>query len=279
MYIRTGSLAMMEAGGTLFTLYYLFTSPAYRTRVIAKIKDTVLKDFFEKYDALKDKDQTDRTQSVANRLVPLITDERVRRVIGQKNTLRLADNSIVLMPLPRSKKSEVLAGLFLSRYSGRVFIDYPKVHTGSSVPVIGTATLSQLPESVRDKMLSEADFITYRLTAADSRILKDQLDPYEQDDPASLLPGCALLRPGPRESVSVELRQYPTFPESDEAVRKFARSQYHTRKEKIDERHAAFIEHLDHSPKLSARSRKNEVVGEAREWSGFSSRRSSRSQS
>jgi hypothetical protein len=150
----------------------------------------------------------------------------------------------------------VLAGLFLSRYGGRVFIDHPKIHIGKSVPIIGTPSLALVPESVKDSLLAVCDFVVYRTTGADGKALKDQLDPFEQDRPEALLPNYALVRPGPREAEIIELRRHPAYPDSPAAIRRKAESQYRTGKAKIDYRHTTFIERLDYADKLRTPSKK-----------------------
>lgn len=108
--LRTAALAMIETGGTMISLPFLFTSRTYRTRVIGQLAGP-LKRHFRQYDKMDQRQQDERAGSILNRMMQIATDPLLANILGQsRTTLDLKDitqaGKILIVRLPRSELSE-----------------------------------------------------------------------------------------------------------------------------------------------------------------------------
>jgi type IV secretory pathway TraG/TraD family ATPase VirD4 len=122
-----GARAMMDMpDGTLLGLKFLLTSAAYRKRVIAHIRDPVIRDFwaveFEQH--MTERERRERTLSTLNKLGALISDPLIRRTVGQpRSAIDLAqvlrDGKILIVALPQGElgieKSSLIGSLLMSQ--------------------------------------------------------------------------------------------------------------------------------------------------------------------
>ena len=188
----TAIIALKETGGTFFQLAYLFTSERYRKGVIARIKDTALKTHWMYFDALPEKDQTIIAAPILNRLVPLITDIAIRRIVSQPTSFTMPKTLIV--DLPKGKRYDLLAALIMSQWVGLSCIDRPKLHIGQSTPIIHVDYLSQLPNDLKDKMLNTAVLMSTRTGTVDAEIIEPHFNLGPQDHLTDLPLGDAFVR-------------------------------------------------------------------------------------
>lgn len=188
----TAILALKETNGTLFQLSYLFISDTYRKRVISKLKDPVLEHYWNYYDALPEKDQNAISAPILNRLIPLITDRNIRRIISQLKTFDHHD--VLLVDLPRSPRYDLLSALIMSQRKGAVFIEHPLVHLGDNVPVVHVDYLGQLPDGLKDKLLNTANIMTTRTGVVDAKILEPHFNLNPGDHITDIPDGMAYVR-------------------------------------------------------------------------------------
>ena len=188
----TAILALKETNGTLFQLSYLFISDTYRKTVISKLKDPVLKHYWELYDSYPEKDQTMISAPILNRLVPLITDKDIRRIISQTTTFETPP--ILLIDLPRSPRYDLLSALIMPQQTETVFVEHPLVHLGQNTPIFHVDYLGQLPEDLKDKLLNTATIMTTRTGVVDARTLEPHFNLNPTDYITDLPEGTAYVR-------------------------------------------------------------------------------------
>ena len=126
-FLHNGTRALMDMpDGTLFGLKFLLTSPTYRKRVIANIKDPTIADFwrtdFEEH--MPEREQRERTLSTLNKIGALIADPAIRACIAQpRSRLDLKDiietGKVLIVSLPQGQlgieKSALIGSLILSQ--------------------------------------------------------------------------------------------------------------------------------------------------------------------
>lgn len=126
-FLHNGTRALMDMpDGTLFGLKFLLTSPTYRKRVIANIKDPTIADFwrtdFEEH--MPEREQRQRTLSTLNKIGALIADPAIRACIAQpRSRLDLKDiietGKVLIVSLPQGQlgieKSALIGSLILSQ--------------------------------------------------------------------------------------------------------------------------------------------------------------------
>ena len=93
LYLRAAARVMLSVPhGNLFGVYYLITSPRHRKRYLSFVKDTIVKDIWQRYGEKKEKekdqdqDQADLTDSVLTRIVEIVSDPVIRNIVGQSRT-------------------------------------------------------------------------------------------------------------------------------------------------------------------------------------------------
>ena len=126
-FLYNGARALMDIDdGTLFGLKFLLTSRSYRRRVLSRIKDPVIADFWETdfEEHMPEREQRERTLSTLNRIGALIADPLIRAVIAQpRNRLdfsaMMANGQVFLAALPQGRlgleKSALIGSLLMSQ--------------------------------------------------------------------------------------------------------------------------------------------------------------------
>ena len=231
----TAILALKETGGTLFQLSYLFISDVHRKATISKLTDPVLKQYWTYYDELPEKDQNAISAPILNRLVPLITDIHIRRIISQRKTFEVPD--VLLVDLPRSPRYDLLSALIMSQRHGAVFIEHPLVHLGDNTPILHVNYLSQLPDDLKDKLLNTAIIMTTRTGVVDAKILEPHFNLNPGDHLIDIPPGQAYVRLD-------KTHQIYTHPHNFKRRKKLLRHKRHTPPEVLDDRVERFISGL-----------------------------------
>lgn len=125
--LYNAAVAMQDMpGGTVLALFYLLTSPSYRTEVIGHIKDPVVQSFWTDFNDLSKKDQRELVGSTLNKVQMLVADPRLRNILGQtKSALSfkdiIAQRQILIVNLPLAsfgeQKVATIGSLLLSQFS------------------------------------------------------------------------------------------------------------------------------------------------------------------
>ena len=103
-YIRAGTAALLEAPDTsLVSFEFLLTDPRYRAHIMRSLRDRVMLDFWQKFDALCASDQRRETASTLNKLRALTFDTRLRNCLDQKRNALTFRNKIVIVSLRESE--------------------------------------------------------------------------------------------------------------------------------------------------------------------------------
>ena len=232
--LYNGVAALIEVpDGTLVGLKYLLTSARYRKEVLTFVTDSVIRDFwktdFEIH--MPEREQRQRTLSTLNKIGALISDPRVRNVIGQPvSTLRLStileQNQILLVKLPQGKlgiqKAALVGALLmgqlhlagLARCSVKPFHIY-----ADEAHHFGTRSLEEMLSGIRKRHIS--------LTLAHQYV--DQLSPTLKSALLGTVGTVVAFRLGARDALELQseflipsndytlqsLRRYSSYARSD----------------------------------------------------------------
>lgn len=123
-YLYTTIVALIEARETLVGIKFMLTNNDFRRDTLQRVSDPFIKDFFNDYEAMTSKERRDETRSTLNKIGLLLTDTRIRYVIGQRKSafsmFDILSGKILLVRLPVGKlgmqKTAVLGSLMLSQF-------------------------------------------------------------------------------------------------------------------------------------------------------------------
>ncbi len=279
MFVYAGVAALLDMpDGTLMGLKFLLTSPTYRKRVLARVADPAIRDFWETDFAthMPEREQRERTLSTLNKIGALIADPAIRNSIGQaKNAIDFADildrRLIFIARLPQGElgieKSSLIGALLLSNFHlhalGRndrtpfhLFLDEFH-HFGNSTVIemlsgirkfgvsvtLACQYLDQLSPAMRAAVLGTVgSMLAFRTGSLDAEVLSAEFELKRDDTALSALPA---YRAYARIDRTTELHM-PPLPEAGRAktarkIRDRCRSQYAVPRAVIDERVARFI--------------------------------------
>ncbi len=231
----TAILALKETGGTFFQLAYLFISDIYRQKVISKLSDPVLIHYWTYYDSLSEKDRSQLSAPILNRLIPLITDKAIRRIVSQPVSFKMPD--VLFVDLLDTPRFNLLSALIMSQCTGTVFINHPKVHIGNSTPVIHIDYLDELPDNLKNKMLNTAIIMTTRVGVVDAEILEPHFNLDPQDHLSDLRDGEAFVRLEKTHRVT-------TYPHDLKPIGRKLTHNYRTPSDVLDDRIERFMKGL-----------------------------------
>lgn len=124
-YLFNTTYALIEANQPLTGMKFMLTSPRYRKRVLRKVTDPIIKDFWDDFETLPEKDKRDTTRSTLNKIGAILSDSRIRNSIGQSKT-RLVfkdivnSNVILIARLPQGQlgigKVKLIGSLLLTQF-------------------------------------------------------------------------------------------------------------------------------------------------------------------
>lgn len=212
--------------GTLFSLPYLFESSAYRSRVIPRLKDPVLRGHWEAFHSLSPREQNERATSILNRLLPLTTDPHIRRMIAQNRAYRITEKSIVLIDFPSSDRYALIAAFLMARLKGTVYIERPMVFVGGSVPIVAADYLDELPRRLRNQLIGTATIVAFKLGNKDAEALKGHFEINPQNNKLTdLAAGSAYVRSGNTHFIDTRPHSYTPNGEVAEKIRSRAKMQ------------------------------------------------------
>jgi len=232
--------AMLETKGTLYSLYYLFTSEKYRAKIIRQVKHPDVRYALQKFHDMKKKDQDALSESLINRLDPLIA--KYRTIIGQTKGLRA---STLLVDLPEGETPTYLAALVMSTFPGKLFIERPHVAVGEGEKFIACSYLGQLPKKLRQKMVGEANLVSFRVGVEDAKELTPAFDIRDQDFSLTELPfRTAYVRLGVTHQADLEPLEFHGKPENSKKIRNRSRSQHSSKRKDVEKKLAQFVANL-----------------------------------
>lgn len=113
--------ACMEAKTTLLGWYRILTDTAYKTRVLERVSDPVVQEYWTWLDTLKSTERNAELGSTLNKVRVLFADPRIRALCHPDNRLdipALVQNGILLIRLPQGElgleKTRVLGSMLLT---------------------------------------------------------------------------------------------------------------------------------------------------------------------
>lgn len=125
-YLYNGTYALLEARQPLLGLKFMLTSQKYRQSVLGAVSDPIILDFWQNdFSAMSEKDRRDTTRSTLNKIGALLSDARIRNVLGQTDGAFsfpevIRDRRIFLAGLPQGRlgiqKTKLIGSLLLTQF-------------------------------------------------------------------------------------------------------------------------------------------------------------------
>lgn len=206
--------ALMEAKEGLFGLYLMLASDRYRTHVLKRVLDPVVRGYWHWYEALPDRQRIEWTESTFNKVQILMADERIRAVCGKRDRLNLPElvqDQILFLRLPQGEmgveRTALLGSIMLTQLHQvllnrdetvpfHLFVD--EAHTFAPGPLtemlsgirkknvtvtIAHQYLSQLDTRLRASLKANAEAFVFRTSYEDADSFPELggtvLQPYE----------------------------------------------------------------------------------------------------
>jgi len=216
--LRNTVLALLDFdGSTMLDIPKMLTNNSFRERVVDKIKDMVIKDFwmneFAQYDA---KFRTEAVSPILNKVGQFLSSSTIRNIVGQpKSRINIREimdqKKILVVNLSRGKigedNSALLGAMMITkiqlaamsradvtadqRPDCYLYVDeFQNFATDSFATILSEARkynlaltmahqyIAQMPETVRDAVFGNAGtIISYRVGAADAEVLVKEFEP------------------------------------------------------------------------------------------------------
>lgn len=255
--LRAGSrVVLSQRNGTLLDLYYLMTDERSRKRYLAREKDKIVKDMWERFSDKEEREQNANIESALTRVFEIVSDPLVRGIVGQYRTsFDLNDTTVLLASIPESVFGRDIARLLgcillaqvqLSGEPFRVHLDDADRFVPAQLiemldsPValtIANRYLDQLDEKLRAAILGTAGtLICFQIGPEDVESIQPLLEFRSQAARGFNQNSVYYLTETPPYSAyartdRVQLIEMPglspeTSPKVAEAIRKRCRSQY-----------------------------------------------------
>jgi DNA helicase HerA-like ATPase len=201
--LMRASFFTLAGRGTLMDIHRLLTDRPYRDRLLKGTSPSLL-DAWKEIDSWTHQYRQDGVAAVMNRLGILSFNENIRFIVGQKRSRldmrEVLDGKVFLANLSKGEIGEEISSLLMSIIAGKLYfaamsrerrkpffiiVDEAQTMAGSILKKIlsearkfqfGTALanqyLTQLPEDVRDAVLSNAGMnVVFRVSAEDAKTL------------------------------------------------------------------------------------------------------------
>lgn len=229
-YLRGTVLTLLSVpNGNLIGAKLLLTDPEFRSKTIGHLTDPVLKDFWNDFESLTDKEQRTDTSSTLNKLRAVLFDPYVRDCIGQKHNKLSFKDKIVLVSLNESELGKdnarilgalILASIYIQGVKGlntTVFIDDAHRYGGivgevlscpSLTTLLATRTLEHYTPATRAGIIGGIEhLVAFRTTPSDGELLTQEFTLTNHHSPLSRIPfGEAYVQANER---TVSLTLYP----------------------------------------------------------------------
>jgi len=235
----------------------LLQSERFRDRVLEKIDEPHLNLFWQNFEKMTNKEKRDEIRSTKNKMNAIVSDLRLRRVLGSKTAFsmdQVLDNKILLLRLPQGKlginKTRLLGMLMISQLHlamcnrntdnpFHIFVDEAHHFQGFSLMELLSGSrkfgidlhvshqyLKQLTTPMRDALLGNTDNkYIFRISRADSELV-DEIDGPNQINSAYYDLPRYTWRDGKTQKQTEPLPDPPYNPEKtiEASRRKFSRS-------------------------------------------------------
>lgn len=159
-------------------------------QIMANVESRDLRDFWEWFDHLSDRDKNSLTSSTLNKVYQFVIDDQMRNIVAQKDTLDLNDlkDKILIVPLKRTDKMSLLGSLIISsihhsgftgtfyldnghRFAPRVIMDLIEDDTSL---FFANHYLAQLDDQLRDCLIGMVGtVVAFRLGVNDAQTLRE----------------------------------------------------------------------------------------------------------
>jgi len=276
-YLYNGIAALAELqDGTLLGLKFLITSDKYREKVMQSVKDPIIKDFWETdFDIIMpEREQRQTTLSTLNKIGKLISDPKVRNVIGQtKSTIDLKDimdnGKCLLVRIPQGKlgidKSRLIGAVLmaqlhltaLSRETRKPFHIYADEahHFGSTTLqemlsgirkfkvslVLAHQYIDQLTPQLRSAVIGTVGtIVAFKLGITDAEIIAKEME-LEPRDLVQQRPYKAWVKSSSIDLLTMTNIDFPVFEDSPRKIKEQTRRQYGRTRWKVENRINKFI--------------------------------------
>ncbi|GAA2653519.1 type IV secretory system conjugative DNA transfer family protein [Nonomuraea recticatena] len=215
--LRGCALTLARAGGTLADIPTLLTDPIHRNRLIADIRDPILRSFWSWYDTLPEASQATVTAPIMNKLRAFLLRPFVRDILGSATSTfdldEVLDGGILLVRLPKGVLGDDTARLLgsvilaqvwqaaarrakLGRSRGHAALYVDECHNFLTLPhalsdmlaearayrmslVLAHQHLAQLPRELRHAVSSDArNKIYFSLSPSDAREVEHHFTPH-----------------------------------------------------------------------------------------------------
>lgn len=190
-YFRFGVQTLLQIPGTnLLCMKKLYTDSTYRTKLVNQLTDPVLKDFWNDFEDLPDKDKRLNIESTLAVLYDMLLEPRIRNCLFQKkNALDFSKTIIVSLNEAELGKDNVslmgsiiLASLYASGVNTTLYVDdaerFPIMETIASSRLHTVYSLRKLDFIVADQV------VAFRTTVKDAELLQFNLKPDDYKLPA-----------------------------------------------------------------------------------------------
>ncbi|MFI9559137.1 type IV secretory system conjugative DNA transfer family protein [Nonomuraea endophytica] len=215
--LRGCALTLAHAGGTLADIPALLTDPINRNRLVADIRDPILRSFWTWYDTLPEPSQATVTAPIMNKLRAFLLRPFVRDILGSATSTfdlnDVLDGGILLVRLPKGVLGDDTARLLgsvilaqvwqaaakrakLGRSRGHAALYVDECHNFLTLPhalsdmlaearayrmslVLAHQHLAQLPRELRQAVSSDArNKIYFSLSPQDAREVEHHFTPH-----------------------------------------------------------------------------------------------------
>jgi hypothetical protein len=283
-FLYNGARALIDyPGGTLFHLKFLLTSPEFRDRVLDKVRDPVIRDFwrtdFETH--MPEREQRERTLSTLNKIGALISDPALRASISQSRSRldfksMMDTGKIFIACLPQGQlgleKSSLIGSLLMSqlhlaaltrsteRRPFHVYVDECHLFAPATLCemlsgirkfgvslVLAHQYLDQLPDSLRSALLGTiGTTIAFRIGVLDAETLEPEFRLNNDDYRLSELPPYhAYVHNGfQTQRLNMPEISSPVYPASATKIKNASRAKYAVDRKLIEAKLARFIAKL-----------------------------------
>jgi hypothetical protein len=123
-YIRAGIGTLLSVKGTtLLSLKFLLTDNSYRTELLGYVSDVLLKDFWDDFEELTDKEKRQETASTLNKVRAFMFEPLVRNCIDQRTNKLVLKDKIVLVSLDEARLGDENASLLGALVLAHLFVE------------------------------------------------------------------------------------------------------------------------------------------------------------
>lgn len=190
----TATIRALFTDPTILNIPRLLNSESYRTKIVPTIQNKSLREFWEAYETIPEKERRSEIRSTLNRVYQFLTDDTIRNIIGQRTKIDLYDlkDKVLIVPLKRrplsAEKLSFIGSLILSAvhnsgFTGTYYID--NVHRfaphlikdmldAKASLFMTNHYLSQLDRELRDALIGMVGTVyAFRLGVLDAETMRE----------------------------------------------------------------------------------------------------------